>query len=151
MKLSEFKNHLATVDQLAFILPDGNAVPAHFHLTEIGQIDKRFMDCGGTVRSEMAISMQLWTSVDLWHRLDAVKTLRIIDQAIATLDLGDHPIEVEYQGSTVQKFHLAFRQGVFHLTAVQTACLASDACGIPTLQEVKTKAQSCCAPGSGCC
>lgn len=151
MKLSEFKNHLAAVDQLAFVLPDGSAVPAHFHVTEIGQVEKRFMDCGGTIRSEKAISIQLWTSVDVWHRLDAVKTLRIIDQAIGALELGDHSIEVEYQGTTVEKYQLAFRQGVFHLIALQTACLASDACGIPTLQEIQTKAPSCCAPGSGCC
>lgn len=151
MLLSEFKTHLSTIDQLTFVLPDGPLVPAHFHLTEIGEIDKRFMDCGGTVRTERAICLQLWSSVDVWHRLDGQKALRIVDMSIDALLLGDHPVEVEYQGTTIQKFHLAFRQGVFHLVPMQTACLAADACGVPSVKEIQSKVQSCCAPGSGCC
>lgn len=151
MLLSELRNILQTLQEVAFILPDGTRVPAHFHLTEIGQLDKRFMDCGGTIRRESIISMQLWTSLDIWHRLDAQKTIRIIDTAIHQLALGDHSVEVEYQGETIQKFNLDFDHDVFRLQPINTACLAADACGIPTLSEVKEKVSSCCAPGSGCC
>jgi hypothetical protein len=151
MKLSEFKKHLIEVDALHFVLPNGTQVPAHFHLTEIGQLDKRFIDCGGTMRTEQTISMQLWTSVDVWHRLEAAKAIRIIDMAIDQLMLGDHPIEVEYQGESIQKFNLEFAAGVFHLVNTNTACLASDACGIPAVKHAVETVKSCCTPGGGCC
>jgi len=151
MLLSEFKNILQASNELTFALPNGTTVPAHFHVTEIGQMDKRFMDCGGTIRNESIISMQLWTSVDVWHRLDPQKTVRIIEAAVEQLQLGDHTIEVEYQGETIQKFHLAFDNDMFRLKPINTACLASDACGVPTFAEIKEKVSSCCAPGSGCC
>jgi hypothetical protein len=48
MKLSEFKKQLSTVTDLNFVLPNG-VVPQHFHVTEVGQITKNFIDCGGTL------------------------------------------------------------------------------------------------------
>ena len=47
MKLSEIKQHLQNLKTIAFQLPNGDLVPAHFHVTEVGQISKRFIDCGG--------------------------------------------------------------------------------------------------------
>jgi hypothetical protein len=151
MKLSAFKKHLSEVDVLHFELPNGQRVPGHFHLTEIGQLDKRFIDCGGAMRQEQAISMQLWTSIDVRHRLEAAKAIRIIDLAIDQLMLGDHPIEVEYQGESIQKFNLEFAAGVFHLVNTSTACLASDACGIPAVKHPVESMKLCCTPGGGCC
>lgn len=51
MKLSEFKKQLSTVTELNFVLPNGTIVPQHFHVTEVGQVTKNFIDCGGTVRN----------------------------------------------------------------------------------------------------
>ena len=79
MKLSAFKQLLSTVEELHFILPNGTPVPAHFHITEIGQISKKFIDCGGIVREELSVSMQLWESIDTWHRLAPSKLISIID------------------------------------------------------------------------
>ena len=39
---------------LRFALPSGDLVPDHFHVTEVGRIDKAFIDCGGTRRSAAA-------------------------------------------------------------------------------------------------
>ena len=52
MKLQEFKENLINLDQLTFVLPNGSYVPPHFHLTEIGENSKKFVDCGGTIREE---------------------------------------------------------------------------------------------------
>ena len=41
MKLSEIKNHLNFLESVEFSLPDGRLVPAHFHVTEIGKIQKQ--------------------------------------------------------------------------------------------------------------
>jgi hypothetical protein len=59
---------------------------------------------------------------------------------------------VEYQGATIEKYGLAFENGVFILTATQTDCLAQDKCGIPELvNTVKEKVSNGCKPGGGCC
>lgn len=151
MLLSEFKNKLKIVTEVTFLKPDGTQVPKHFHITEIGQINKRFIDCGGTVRNENVISMQLWESVDFWHRLEPSKLISIIDLSENKIGIEDHEIEIEYQVDTIGKYGVEFENGIFKLTATNTACLASDKCGIPSFEKVKEKVQSCCNPSSGCC
>lgn len=156
MLLSEFKNQLATIAQLQFVLPNGEAVPSHFHVTEVGQIDKHFIDCGGTVRHEKVVSFQLWEANDFDHRLSPAKLNSIIALSEKVLGVEDHEIEVEYQGETIGKFGLQFKGGQFQLSSKQTNCLAPDNCGIPKeklklqlsdLQNNKTS----CTPGGGCC
>lgn len=156
MKLSFFKNLLGTVNELTFKLPDGSIVAPHFHVTEVGQIDKRFIDCGGTLRLESVINFQLWEANDYDHRLAASKLTSIIELSEQKLNLGDFEIEVEYQGNTIQKFGLDYDGKSFQLTSLTTDCLAKDKCGIPVekpkvrLSELSNQ-NSCCTPGSGCC
>ncbi|CAM4098801.1 hypothetical protein GILI108418_04590 [Gillisia limnaea] len=59
MKLSEIKDILRQADLLQFVLPDGNLVPRHFHVTEIGKVTKHYIDCGGTERLEEVINSTL--------------------------------------------------------------------------------------------
>ena len=47
-KLSDFKKHLSILETLTFVQTNGDLVPAHFHITEVGLITKQFIDCGGT-------------------------------------------------------------------------------------------------------
>jgi len=47
MKLSEFKHLLSNLETLHFRLENGHQVPVHFHVTEVGMITKKFIDCGG--------------------------------------------------------------------------------------------------------
>lgn len=68
MKLSEVKKALDHLESLVFTLPNGEKVPAHFHVTEIGKISKNFIDCGGTVRHEDVVNFQLWSADDVNHR-----------------------------------------------------------------------------------
>ena len=46
MNLSEIKSALSQVDEVIFTQPDGKRVPAHFHVTEVGTVEKHFIDCG---------------------------------------------------------------------------------------------------------
>ena len=156
MKLSEIKNHLSTLKNIAFKLPNGNLVQPHFHVTEVGLITKDFIDCGGKVRSEQVVNFQLWEENDYDHRLHPEKLLSIIDLSEKMFKFEDLDIEVEYQGKeTIGKYDLDFDGTYFLLTSKLTACLAEDACGISpekpkvTINDVN-KANSC-APGSGCC
>jgi len=42
MRLSEIKTALNYLKTIEFILPNGDAVPAHFHVTEVGLVKKTF-------------------------------------------------------------------------------------------------------------
>lgn len=155
MKLSEVKTALTNLKTIAFQLPNGELVPNHFHVTEVGKITKNFIDCGGTVRNEEVINFQLWNADDYDHRLHPEKLLNIIELSEKVLELKDQEIEVEYQGQTIEKFALEFDGKNFLLTTKQTDCLAPDKCGIP---EEKSKLQmmdlgdaNACTPGGGCC
>src|SRR5690606_36284208 len=116
MKLSEVKHHLSALDTIEFKLPTGELVPSHFHVTEIGKVDKHFIDCGGTIRSESVINFQLWNANDYNHRLHPEKLVHIIELSERKLGLHDNEIEVEYQGDTIGKFGLEFDGRSFVLT-----------------------------------
>lgn len=155
MKLSEIKEHLSVLESIAFQLPNGELVPNHFHVTEVGKITKNFIDCGGTLRKEEVANFQLWNANDYDHRLHPEKLLSIIELSEKILGIENLEIEVEYQADTIGKFGLDFDGTNFLLTTKQTDCLAKDQCGIPAekpkmkLSEMQTA--TTCAPGSGCC
>lgn len=155
MTLSEVKTALKQADKIAFQLPTGELVPAHFHVTEIGQVSKQFIDCGGTVRRESHVSFQLWNAADYNHRLHPEKLVEIIGLSEKYLAIGDDEVNVEYQGETIETYSLNFDGERFLLTPKNTDCLAKDSCGIPGEKPkesvAESKNNSCCTPGSGCC
>ncbi len=157
MKLSDFKKQLNSTQELTFTLPNGTLVPEHFHVTEVGQVTKHFIDCGGTVRNEMVVNFQLWEANDFDHRLAPQKLKDIIALSESKLFLEDAEIEVEYQSNTIGKYGLDFNGKNFVLTNLYTACLASDKCGIPaeklkvSLSELQSTNNSSCTPGGKCC
>lgn len=157
MKLSEFKKNLSTVTELNFVLPNKTFVPKHFHVTEVGQINKYFIDCGGVVRNEKTVNFQLWEAGDFDHRLAPQKLKDIIALSETKLGLEDAEIEVEYQSDTIGKYGLEFNGANFHLVATQTNCLASDKCGIPAeklkvkLSDLQNTNNTTCTPGGKCC
>ena len=150
MTLNQLKTQLELQTTLAFELPDGSLVPNHFHITEVGKVTKHFIDCGGVIRKEEVVNLQLWESNDYDHRLHPDKMLQILTLSEKAFNLKNLEIEVEYQGNTIQKYGIELKGQNYLLTQKKTACLAEDedACGIP---EAKTDATSSCAPGSGCC
>jgi hypothetical protein len=156
MKLSEIKEILTKVEGVNFQLENGEMVPEHFHVTEVGVITKDFIDCGGTVRHEKVANFQLWDADDFEHRLKPGKLLNIIGLSEKVLGMEDSEIEVEYQAQTIGKYDLTFDGKNFVLVSKKTDCLAKDKCGV---REPATKAgmvnlanaTNSCTPGSGCC
>lgn len=154
MKLSVFKSALEqNVDlNLAILLPSGNNVPAHFHITEVGRTEKGFVDCGGKTRHLAFASLQVWVADDVDHRLPAGKLAAIFDKASSLLGDGDPEMQVECQEGTIGLFSVEdfeARNGslVFKLANKQTACLAMEVC-LPDSQED----ESCCGgSGTSCC
>lgn len=155
MKLSEFKKHLATTANVNFVQPNGHFVPRHFHITEAGLTTKHFIDCGGTIRTEKAVNLQVWVANDFDHRLTANKLTGILDKAAPLFGNEDLEVEVEYQNETIGRYGVSFDGSQFQLTAKSTDCLAKETCGttegITELQGVEKEAAGCCTPGGGCC
>lgn len=156
MKLLEIKNILSTLNTVVFQLPNQSFVPKHFHVTEVGVINKQFIDCGGKLREEKVVNFQLWEANDFDHRLAPSKLIDIVSLSESLLNIDSQlEIEVEYQNETICKYDLNFNGSNFVLVSKQTACLATDACGIPpekikiNLSEITI--QNSCKPGSGCC
>lgn len=155
MKLSEIKKELKKLEKIAFQLPNGELVPQHFHVTEVGKISKHFIDCGGTVRNEEVVNFQLWEANDYDHRLHPEKLVNIIELSEKVLKIEDLEIEVEYQAETIGKFGLDFDGTNFLLTSKQTDCLAKGHCGIPEENDNVNLSylnnEPCCSPSGSCC
>ena len=153
MKLSAFKKTLSELDTLKFQLPDGHFVPAHFHITEVGHITRNYIDCGGILRQENKLSIQLWVASDKDHRLKPDKVLDILKLADKQFEFSNIDVEVEYQQSTIGLFKLAFDGSVYQLINTHTTCLAQDKCGISQEKpRVRLTASGLsCDPESDCC
>src|SRR5690554_7164678 len=157
MKLSEVKQILPTLENVTFKLENGSFVSEQFHVTEVGMIIKNFIDCGGVIRTEKVVNFQLWNADDFEHRLKPAKLLNIITLSENKLGIEDAEIEVEYQSETIGKYDLAFDGTNFILQNKTTACLAEDACGIPSEKQKKNLAEltvnhdASCTSGGGCC
>jgi hypothetical protein len=138
---------------LQFVLPDGGKIPIHAHITEVGRVDKTFLDCGATVRRASSLCLQSWVAGDVDHRLAAGKLAEIIDRAAPVLGTEDLDVELEYEDGLISQFPLEEAQDEGKLLAIRlgvkhTDCLAKDVClPLPTADQ---GGNSCC-PGTGCC
>lgn len=138
MKLAELKSHLAAHPDLnlRFQLPDGSRVAAHAHVTEVARIDKRFVDCGGTLRNDSFCRLQTWVADDVEHRLKAAKLLGILGKAASFLASDDLDVDIEHENGVISQYPITSVQEtggelVFHLALRHTACLAEDRCVRP--------------------
>ena len=153
MKLSEFKLYLKNAKKVEFQLPNGNYVPPHFHVTEVGLNSKKFIDCGRNIRNSKKVNFQLWSADDYNHKISPEKLLNIIEISEETFLLEDLEIEIEFQQSTIGVFDLDYKNDVFQLVNKQTDCLDKEKCGfekkIVKLSSIKK--QEICNPEDGCC
>jgi hypothetical protein len=135
MKLPELKTVLAQnpAARVRFQLPNGEFVPAHAHVTEVARIDKRFIDCGGTLRTDTLCRLQTWFADDVDHRLTADKLLKILTKAESVLLTDDLDVDVEHEVGFITQFPLCTVEAadgeiILRLTERHTACLAMDKC-----------------------
>ena len=135
MKVTELKAELKRYPEahVRFLLPNGDTVPAHAHVTEVGRVDKRFIDCGGTLRTESFCRLQTWYSDDTEHRLTAGKLAKILDIAAPVILTDELDVDVEHEVGFISQFPLkaiTSESGdvTLHLTERHTACLAEDKC-----------------------
>lgn len=142
MKVLDLKRHLMLSPDaiVRFRLPDKTDVPVHAHVTEVARIDKRFVDCGGTLRTLSRCQLQTWVADDVQHRLTAGKLLGILNKAAAVLGSDDLDVDIEHEKVTISQYPLASIQAgigevILLLEARHTACLAEDKCLRPPTPE----------------
>ena len=133
-QLAEVLEHNSE-SSLRFVLPSGERIPDHFHITEVGRVEKNFIDCGGTRRKAVSCLLQAWSANDVDHRLEAGKLAKILKIAAATLGSTDLPVEIEYGPDVAAQYQLADvevgEDGLhFILVGKQTDCLAKDRCSV---------------------
>jgi hypothetical protein len=140
---------------LQFRLPNGGFIPIHAHLTEVGRVDKTFLDCGGTLRRHSTCQLQAWVAEDTDHRLKAGKLASIFAKAASLFDGDDLELEVEYQEDWISQFPVedVFSRAdtlTFQLGLKHTDCLAREhlSCGTPTSSAEEPAG---CCNGSGPC
>jgi hypothetical protein len=130
-------------------LPDETFVPAHFHVTEVGRVQKDFIDCGGTIRSITSCVLQVWVASDTQHRLETTKLAKILFLAAPLLGTTDLPVEIEYEAKVVSQYPIASAEMtpaglLLHLGNKHTACLALDQCDVPRAAVTCCSPQDCC-------
>ncbi len=166
MNLNEFKSQLRAHPEAHVVvsLPTGGIVPRHFHVTEVGHVAKKFVDCGGKFRASDSCVLQTWTSSghDDGHRLTAGKLAFILGLADRILPAGDVPVEVEYEDGVISQFpveEITFGGAELNvqLGRKHTDCLARERCGVEGGDRCADGTETgCCvgageSKGQGCC
>lgn len=161
MTLAEFKSLLARDPEqlLRLRLPGGQAVPVSFHITEVGQVTKNFIDCGGTRRTTSTCQLQAWVGQDADHRIHAGKLLGILHKAAPLLSSDELPVEIEYEHGLISQYPVTGAETVdgalvFSLATKHTDCLAPELCtprhAVPAMfRSAFAPPAPCCGPG-GC-
>jgi hypothetical protein len=151
MTLHEFKLLLAEYPDRPFQLrlPGGDAVPQSFHITEVGRVQKTFIDCGGRMHEAETCLLQAWVGSDEDHRLATGKLAGILNKAQSFLPNEEVPVEIEYETTLMSQYTIAdaiiSESVLLQLESKHTDCLAKDVC-IPQFA-----AASSCGCGPGCC
>jgi hypothetical protein len=154
MKLNDLKATLALHPDARprFTLPDGDQIPAHFHITEVGHVTKRFIDCGGKLHDRKdTCLLQTWVADDYDHRLTAGRFAKILQLGDKVLPHDDLEVEVEYDCCVVAQYPIASAELrgehiEIQLGEKRTACLARerDASACCGSSKEEAAAASCC-------
>ena len=155
MTLSELSTLLVEHREKPFrlLLPGGSTVPVSFHITEVGHVVKKFIDCGGQVHRLETCQLQVWVGEDEHHRLEAGKLLGIVGKArlsVLPAHADSLPVEIEYENGLISQYGIesssvADGTVVLHLSEKHTDCLAKELCIAPA------PGGSACCGGGKCC
>ena len=133
-----------------FVLPDGDLIPAHAHVTEVGYVVKNFIDCGGITGKSETVLLQTHVGQDTDHRLKSDRFAKILQLGERILPHDQLEIEVEYDCCVVAQYPVSeVRPAGKHLDVVlgkrRTQCLAQER------RKTAETAGACCATTAACC
>jgi len=139
--------------QFRLVLPNQDAVPVSFHITEVAHVQKRFIDCGGALHTTNTCQLQAWVHTDTDHRLLAGKMAGVLGLAQKVLpENQDLDIEIEYEDTAISQYPVADYavtdgEVILSLTAKHTDCLAKAVC----LPQLPMASRAGCGCGPSCC
>ena len=151
MTLHDLKNALKANPKLfpRFVLANGDYIPAHAHVTEVGYVVRTFIDCGGQTGKEEKVVLQTHVGNDADHRLRADRFAKILELGNRVIPSADLDVDVEYDCCVVAQYPVAeARSDGEHLNLILrrgwTQCRARER------RESETAA-GCCAASAACC
>ena len=132
-----------------FVLPDGDRIPAHAHVTEVGHVVKNFIDCGGVRARNETVLLQTHVGRDVQHRLRSDRLAKILQLGEGVLPHDQLEVEVEYDCRVVAQYPITqVNPAGEHLDVVlgkrQTQCLANE-------RGKSARAEVCCVTAAACC
>jgi hypothetical protein len=109
MKLHELQKSLEEHPHTfpRFVLPDGELIPAHAHVTEVGHVVRNFIDCGGMTGREQKAVLQTHVGSDTEHRLRSDRLAKILYLGQQVLPNTGLDIDVEYDCCVVSQYPIA--------------------------------------------
>lgn len=160
MKLSDLRSvlekHPNTLPR--FILPDGDSIPPHAHVTEVGHVVKNFIDCGGLTGKSETVVLQTHVGQDTDHRLKSGTFAKILKLGDRVLPHDQLEVEVEYDCCVVAQYPIGeVKPAGEHLDVVlgkrRTQCLAQERRKAAEAQSAgeTPAATPCCATATAAC
>ena len=109
MTFHDLENALEANPELfpRFVLPDGDYIPAHAHVTEVGHVVRNFIDCGGLTGKEEKVLLQTHVGNDTDHRLRSERFAKILQLGNRVIPSADLDVEVEYDCCVVAQYPIA--------------------------------------------
>jgi len=153
MKLSDLRSvlekHPNTLPR--FVLPDGDFIPPHAHVTEVGHVVINFIDCGGVMGKSETVLLQTHVGQDVDHRLKTDRFAKILQLGGKILPNDQLEVEVEYDCCVVAQYPVSeVKPAGEHLDVIlgrrRTQCLAQQ-----RQKDAGVTADACCAPAAACC
>jgi hypothetical protein len=151
MKLSDLRAVLGQhPDKFArFVLPGGDFIPAHAHVTEVGHVAKNFIDCGGVMGKSETVLLQTHVGQDTEHRLKTDRFAKILQLGERVLPHNQLEVEIEYDCCVVAQYPIeTVAPAGEHLDVMlgkrQTQCLANE-------RRKSVGAEACCGTAAACC
>jgi len=116
-----------------FLLPDGNYVPGHAHITEVGHVVRKFIDCGGETGQEEKVLLQTHLGRDTEHRLRILPDDQLDVEVeydccvVAQYPIAEARLEGEYLELLLSRGRTQCRAGERRKSAANEACCGTTA------------------------
>src|SRR5207244_13156507 len=106
MTLHDLQNALEANPELfpRFVLPDGDYIPPHAHVIEVGHAVRNFIDCGGVTGKEEKVLLQTHVGNDTDHRLRSDRFAKILELGNRVIPSADLDVDVEYDCCVVAQY-----------------------------------------------
>ena len=132
-----------------FVLPDGDFIPPHAHVTEVGHVVKNFIDCGGVLGKSETVLLQTHVGQDTGHRLKTDRFAKILQLGKRVLPHDQLEVEVEYDCCVVAQYPISeVKPAGKHLDVIlgkrRTQCLAQE-------RRKAAAPEACCTTAAACC